>query len=182
MAMSSLQWSAVVVLAAVGFFYINDPRSFQSSLAGLFSKVGIAEVRHVQLYYNVTVRDNSGNEQNFLYNHTVEAARIAAALKDPSSRLELTKEITTPHIPEMLAAKHWKCAVCKMDATMLLLHPLPDHLMLDPPLLKDFGGVAVCGSDSCQDSAGGMMYSLYDDVMKASGMEVPDDGGIVEVY
>jgi hypothetical protein len=145
-------------------------------------QAGVAEVPYVQLYYNVTVRDNSGNEQNFLYNHTVEAARITAALKDPSSKAELAKEITTPHIPEMLAAKPWKCSICNNDAETLLLHPLSSHLVLDPPLLKDFGGVAVCGKEECHDQASGMISTLYKQVVESAGREVTEDSSIIEVY
>lgn len=182
MAMSSVQWSVIVVVAAIGFYYVVDSESFGNTLAGLLNKAGVAEVPTVQLYYNVTVRDNSGNEQNFVYVHDVEAARVTAALRDPASRAELAKAITTPHIPEMLAARDWECAVCKKRAEMLLLHPLPNHLALDPPLLKDFGGVAVCGDGHCQDQAAGMMASLYKQVVEASGRELSDFEDIIEVY
>jgi hypothetical protein len=136
----------------------------------------------VQLYYNVTVRDQSGNAQNFIFNHTVEAARVAAAIRDPSSRVDLAKEVATPHIPEMLSAEHWHCAICKKEAETVLLHPLTVQLALDPPVLKDFGGIAVCGNEDCQDSAAAMVQTLWKQVVDASGKQVPADEGIIEVY
>jgi hypothetical protein len=145
-------------------------------------QAGVAEVPQVQLYYNVTVRDNSDNEQNFLFNHSVESTRIAAAVRDPVSRIELAREFTTPHIPEMLAAKHWKCAVCKEGAETVLLHPLSNQLGLDPPMLKDFGGVAVCGKLACQHQASEMMHTIFKQVMEASRIELSEDEGIIDVY
>jgi hypothetical protein len=41
MAISSAQWSVLVVLAAVGFLYVNDPSWFQIAVVGLLGKVRI---------------------------------------------------------------------------------------------------------------------------------------------
>jgi hypothetical protein len=43
MAVSSVQWSVIVVFAAVGFVYVNNPDGFHNTLAGLLGKVRAAD-------------------------------------------------------------------------------------------------------------------------------------------
>uniref|UniRef100_A0A383VA30 Uncharacterized protein n=1 Tax=Tetradesmus obliquus TaxID=3088 RepID=A0A383VA30_TETOB len=98
--------------------------------------------------YQPKIVDGSGVTETWSFEHQVAPDVLQKAQAHAKAAAELAEELAASHADELLAARPWKCCVCRKEkALQLLQHPVP-YMKLLQPTITDLPGV-VCSSRDC---------------------------------
>lgn len=76
--------------------------------------------------YQPKIVDGSGVTETWSFEHQVAPDVLQKAQAHAKAAAELAEELAASHADELLAARPWKCCVCRKEkALQLLQHPVP---------------------------------------------------------